>query len=571
METNMDRRSFLIGGTAAGVMAIAGGALAGCSTAASSGSSGSQPSTEANATEGSKATGSADAGKTAPIEPVSPPSSWDAEADIVVVGTGGGGLNAASRARQEGLSVIVVEKLMQPGGNTQSATMFTIPGGTAGQDAIEFGTPAYPFDSTKFTDYIMKGLGQGGSPEMIKHIADNLPNVFNWMTETYKLEWTLGWGGTFYEVQPVGMTKIIEAAYAYAQEMGAEFMLGTEAKALVMDGDRVVGVKAKGKDGNEVYLHGKKAVLLCGGGFAANKDLLAEYCPSAVKRAVSCYLANTDTGDCFRMGLGAGAEITNRNSWVMFDGGMPWEEFGQEWCHYLYDGATQLVRQPWLSIGRDGQRVRYIESVAPGGLTDQATVETGTPGNRTYVLFDANWDEYLQTFNQKACRQPIQDGVARQSYTPEYYQDYHAGVQDAIDAGIIRKFDTLEELAESLELEPSVVKAAVDKWNAMVATGKDDFMYPLKDEYLHPIDTPPYYGAMIAGNIFSTSTGLLINTKMQVLSTGGSPIPGLYAGWHTAGGAGADDVVGSMLYDTGGVSRSYLGGYLAVGSIAAEE
>lgn len=93
----------------------------------------------------------------------------------------------------------------------------------------------------------------------------------------------------------------------------------------------------------------------------------------------------------------------------------------------------------------------------------------------------------------------------------------------------------------------------------------------MKDEWLHPVNEAPYCGAVIGGNIFSTTTGLKINTKMQVVSTEGKVIPGLYAGWHTAGGAGTYGMPISMAADTGGVSRSYLGGYLAVNTIVEEE
>ena len=564
MGKTLNRREFLLGMGASGLAVAGAGALAGCAPKSQeqAGAAADGAAQQATANEA-----------TAPIEPVGVPASWDKETDIVVVGSGGGGLNAAVRARELGLSVVVVDKLPKPGGNSRSATMFTIGGGTPQQNEAQLATPSYPYEVDKWVDHMMMGMGQGANPEMLHLIGENLSKCFAWMTETYDLAWTMGPHGDFFATAPVGMDKIIDAAYARGQEQGAEYLLGTKAQALVMDGDRVVGVKVEGEGGKEMYLHGTKAVLLTGGGFAANRDLLAEYCPSALKRAASCYLANeTDMGDCFRMGQGAGADVVNRNSYTMFDGGMDWLETGNGgWCHYLYDGATQLVRQPWLNIRKDGTRNRYIDSSVLGALTDQATVECGGPDGRSYVIFDKNWDEYMQAFGQKACREPIQDGVARQPLIPEHYQDYHAGVQEAIDAGMICECDTLDELAEALGLDPDVLAASVEKWNAMVAAGHDDAPYPYPDAWLHPIDTPPYYGAKIGGNLFMTQTGLLVNTKLQVVNTDGKVIPGLYAGWHTAGGAAAPDAITSMAFDTGGVSKSYLGGYLAAAFIAEEE
>ena len=218
----------------------------------------------------------------------------------------------------------------------------------------------------------------------------------------------------------------------------------------------------------------------------------------------------------------------------------------------------------------DAGGVRFGGGRPEGGCQGGACGSRG-PDGRSFVVFDSNWDEYLQTFGQKACREPIQEGVARQPLVPEYYQDYHAGVQDAIDAGIIKECGTLAELAEELGLDADVLVRTVEDWNAMVATGHDDEVFPYEDGWLHPVDTPPYYGAKISGNLFMTQTGLLVNTRLQVLDTEGRAIPGLYAGWHTAGGAAAPDAVTSMAFDTGGVSKSYLGGYLAAESIAELE
>lgn len=566
IDSSISRRGF-VGSTAAIAAGIAAGtALAPRLSHAS----------DAKETESSSVSG--DSENTAPIPPVEVPASWDDEADIVVVGAGGGGLNAAVHASELGMSVIVVEKLPTVGGNTQNATMFTGVNNTQQQNDAQFAIPAYPFDVTQWIDYIQGGTCHSSDPAMLKVIGENMPVVFDWMTQTYGIEWTLAGGGSFYYCQPIGMSSIVNAAYDKGTELGARFLTSTKAEALVMDGDRVVGIKAIDGDGNEIFLHGEKAVLLTAGGFAANRDLLAEYCPSALKRAAACYLANCDSGDCFRMGLGVNAAVADKNSFTMFDGGMDWIEHGGEWCRYLYDGATQIVRQPWLSVKKDGSRIRYIDSTKLGALTDQGAVETAEPDCRTRVIFDANWDSYIKGadnysagFAQHACREPIQEGNYRHDLVLEAYNDYHNGFQEALDAGVIVQADTIEELAEKLDMEPDVLRASVDKWNETCAAGQDDFVYPLQPQWLHPVETAPFYGAKIGGFLFMTSTGLKINTSMQVLSEDGIVIPGLYAGWYTAGGPGGSDLLTSMSYDFGGVSRSYLGGYLAAEAIASEE
>ena len=155
---------------------------------------------------------------------------------------------------------------------------------------------------------------------------------------------------------------------------------------------------------------------------------------------------------------------------------------------------------------------------------------------------------------------------------PEHYRDWHHGVQDAIDADVLKRRDTLEELEADLGFAPGVLTSAVAKWNECCERGEDDFMYPMPPEWLHAIVKPPFYGCRIGGNLYGTKAGLLINDQMQVVGTNGLVIPGLYAGWHTAGGACGensyigDPILGSLMGDVG---LAFCGGYLC-GTSAVE-
>ena len=59
-----------------------------------------------------------------PILPVDPPAKWDHEADLVIVGSGGGGLAGALIAADKGFSVILLEKMDGTGGTSQYAGAF---------------------------------------------------------------------------------------------------------------------------------------------------------------------------------------------------------------------------------------------------------------------------------------------------------------------------------------------------------------------------------------------------------------------------------------------------------------
>ncbi|MEG0504422.1 MAG: FAD-binding protein, partial [Raoultibacter sp.] len=145
---------------------------------------------------------------------------------------------------------------------------------------------------------------------------------------------------------------------------------------------------------------------------------------------------------------------------------------------------------------------------------------------------------------------------------------------EAVERGAVKKADTLEELAEMLLLDPDVVKNSVKKYNALCEKGEDDELaFPYDPSWLSPIDTPPYYAAIIGGQIGKTLCGLRINGDFQVINEKGASIPGLYAGYSTAGGFIGDGTAGGFWNGTmyGGVGSSLVTGYIAAKKLAELE
>ena len=522
-----------------------------------------------------------------PIPPRALPARWDYECDICVVGAGGGGLNAAARAVQLGADVICVEAMGLPGGNAQEAGMCGILGGYSGQEEKKFAFPSYPFDPKALTDWAMDEYHYAADPKLIYRLACEGGKSLDWMADC-GVHWRLGEVPVY--VAPkrstldhhvLKMKDATDAMYNYGYAHGVDFHFQSPAVALVQDDDgRIVGVVVNEDYETERYIRADRAVILTAGGFCNNKALLDKYIPTAAMGCASSYLTAGERGECFRMGLGVGTDVSGFNSSASFDGGVDWQAEGGTWARFLYDGMTQLSRQPWLTIDRCGNRLRYMDSrVAEDGanaiyaLGDLATIQMTPPGHRSYIIFDANYEDHLGG---------IRPGALPQAADPRPGADREGA--GALPRLAPRRAGRHRRRRAEAPRQPGGARAPIwaspracspRPWRSGTSAcerGEDDFLYPMPAEWLHPIVEPPFYGCRIGGNLYGTKAGLLINDQMQVVGTDGRVIPGLYAGWHTAGGACGensyigDPILGSLMGDVG---LAFCGGYLC-GTSAVE-
>ena len=377
-----------------------------------------------------------------------------------------------------------------------------------------------------------------------------------------------------------------------AQKDGAEVRANSNVDTLVFDGGAVVGVKVTDEEG-EKFIHATNCVILCAGGMEVNRAMMAKYSATTLQGIANIATPPNGTGECIRMGQGVGADLAGYDSTGAFDGGVWWrdyDEFDTEMdCHINKDG-NQVVRQPWLRINRDGNRVPYIgtsarvypyvndASPSSEGLCETAAIEMSQPGGKTYCIFDSKYEQLMldNYFGQVICRKGkiLADDDPFYDRVPEYLRDWHTGFNDMVEAGVIRKCDTIEELEAALGLREGVLVDNVEKWNAACAAGEDyaaTYKYP--KEWLLALDEPPYYGAIVGGHVFGSKCGLKVNPDMQVISTEGAPIPGLYAAWHTAGGsAGEGNPAGKPLTGVfADLGLAFVGGYMAAGGVMKKD
>jgi fumarate reductase flavoprotein subunit len=98
---------------------------------------------------------------------------------------------------------------------------------------------------------------------------------------------------------------------------------------------------------------------------------------------------------------------------------------------------------------------------------------------------------------------------------------------------IIKKADSLEELAGKLNLPVPVFLDSVRKWNSAIEAGKDEEFGRL--DLTMKLESPPYFGIPTNTIAIGSSGGPAINCRQEVLRPGGKVIPGLYAAGEAAG------------------------------------
>lgn len=561
----MSRRSFVGGAAFLGLNAVGASMLSGCASG--------QEKADSETGEASKGTSEL-SDYVDPIPPVEVPSSWDHEADVVIVGTGGPGLVCAARLAEQGLTCIAIEKNTHTGGSTQEASNYgTCGGAKLHGDWGLFGTPynvndVIDFYAERTTDTadrnLLKALAYGG-PEVIDWYLDNGADLIDTSQEfgapESSFSSSLVWRGTQMKDGKMnfirGQKPLMDFLYQLGVSNGATFLLETPAKALVMEKDRVIGVQAEDPEGNIIYLKGEKAVILAGGGFPANPAMLKKYGGLAGGAADSVALS---TGDAIRMAQGCGAGISGIGSFAAMDGGPDNGKERTNIARSMFDGVTALARQPWLQIDKLGNRLPFFSPASKskyasefGSVYDcfyhMSSQQLRSVGSRSYVIFDDAYESNMENFAsvQIGGRKPVtpdwpwldQDEGVNVDRAPSPYvqHDWREGVALGMEDGSIKTADTIADLAKELDIDPSVLEQAVDEWNATCQSGEDDPLYYYNPEWLIPIEKPPYHAVKLGATLYGTYAGVSVTPKQEVTQEDGSIIPGLYAAFHTAGGA----------------------------------
>ncbi|HEX5193016.1 MAG TPA: FAD-dependent oxidoreductase [Solirubrobacteraceae bacterium] len=250
------------------------------------------------------------------------------------------------------------------------------------------------------------------------------------------------------------------------------------------------------------------AVVLATGGFERDPELAKHFLRGPMLGPVG---APTARGDGLRMAIGAGAQLGNMSE--------AW------WCPAISVPGETIDGAPMF-------RLILAERARPGTLIVDG-------GGRRFVNEAQNYNDLgrtLQNFNPAEFRFPhvpawmIFDNAVRTGYRLG-----PLGRRDPDPDWLIRG-ETVAELARGIEIEPAILEATVERFNAGASAGEDpDFgrgSYPY-DRFigrLGALGDGPYFAVAVLPGCLSTKGGAKTDADGRVLSIAdGQPIPGLYA------------------------------------------
>ncbi|MEU4658425.1 FAD-dependent oxidoreductase [Streptomyces sp. NPDC023723] len=511
--------------------------------------------------------------------------------DVIVVGSGGGGLVGAYVAASRGLRTLLIEKTDRVGGTTAySGAGIWFPGAApiaraGAEDDIEAARAYLRYVVADDDRVPLQDAYLDAGPKLIDELEqspwfqsftyDPVPDYY-----TDAPGATAG-GRTIFppriavaelgdhaalvrdsipverlgaERGPVfdgGRALIGRALAAFLETGNGTLRTQTRLTDLVVEDGRVVGVTADSAAGQAEF-RAARGVLLAAGGFERDAELRREHHTLPLDGSWSNG-APGNTGDALRAGVAVGA-------------------------------ATELLDEAWFVPGLvhpDGLPV--FHTATRSGIWVNAAGERFVNENRPYdqtghelIRLHSSTDvSHIPTHWILDQRQIDRDGFGGspdEPVRPEW-----------LESGALKKADSLEELAELIGVPYGALAKTVEEFNGYARTGVDerfhrgetpwDRMYSFivgfpagpvmnyliqpvpeaPNPLLLPLDTPPYYAATIVLSDIGTKGGLKTDEHARVLRPDGAAVPGLYAAGNTAAAMsghvypGAGTPIGSSL------------------------
>ena len=441
----------------------------------------------------------------------------DYTTQIVIIAGGPSGLAAAVQAAEDGAEVLLCEKASAVGG---AANM--------GMGPLGIGTKYQKQQMVDLTvekafQMFMEYTHYNVDARLVKRYFEQSAETIEWLEDmgvefegAYryfpKSEPTWHIVKTDQGIGPRAASFMNKALYARAQELGIKILLETPVKKILMEDQKVVGVLANDKDGNEIQID-CNAAILCTGGAGANKEFIQKETGYIHGEDMYNFAIPGMLGEGLKMAWEAGADhvpVRIEQAAIL------------EGLDDIPGSVANVMGQPNLLVNYHGKRIMNEEEMQNATFLSNAVSHQK---NRTaFSVVDSSIVKYY-----------IKNGVDHVSMVrpnPDV-SDFIEGVNIAKKNGNEGLFiaDTIEELAEKMGVDVERFVETVDDYNDYCDSVDEEF-YKEK-RYMRPIVKAPFYAVKIRPGGYGTVGGIRIDENCQACDKEFEPIPGLYA-------AGAD-------------------------------
>ena len=476
---------------------------------------------------------------------------WDAEYDVVIAGYGFAGGAAAIAAADAGARVLLLEKAPEghEGGNSRYAAQQAIwIDSTKASDAeiLEYfrrmrGLSTNPSDEV-YKAYIAEAKKQ---VEYLKFLgADNPPTSY--YAEYPEFPGSAAIGLTLVK-KPGGDGRLYGLIQKNVRERQAKGQIdvwfGAPAKRLLQDKQtKIVHGVAAEVEGKERLIRAKNGVVLATGGFENNMDMFRNF--AGMQRAYSKG-ARYNTGDGITMAMDVEANLVNLATINGPDPNVLNPETGISFGYMVAGpkdsawGGPAFTQYDVIMVGPDGKRFwNETEKTKHGRIKFHGDYRALVMPDPAFMIFD----EDARTASR-------------------IYGSWSEGAVKEIEKGLVKKADTIEELAKIIKVDPVGLKKQIEAYNAACAAGTDE-QFGRGKKFLKPLDKAPYYAVEVVPTYTNTQGGPQHDEIGAVLDRNGNRIPHLFS-------AGELGSIFSWKYNgTGNIGESLIFGRISGASAA---
>jgi len=505
---------------------------------------------------------------------------WSATCDILVIGSGAGGMAGAYTAARQGLDVIVAEATDRFGGmSAYSGGGMWFPGNAAllragDDDTAEAARRYYRAVVGDRTPEALQDAYLRTGPQLIDYLERD-PR-FRFMAypwpDYYGAEPDARAGGRHIVLEPFDAKEMGELKASLRPALGEErrgqpapeameggqaligrflltlsgmanvsLRLEQEMTALVYEEGRVTGAVLRGPQG-EQRIQARGGVLIAAGGFERNADMRREYGVPGDVAGSMAPPGNSGLPIQAAIAIGADVDLMEQGWWS--------------------PGLMQPDGTATFTLGFDGGMfvdqtgARFVSETLPYDRAGRAIIDRLQKGELTLPF-------WLVYDDRDGGMPPIQ--------YPNLPFDDPARYREA---GVWRSAPSLPALAETIGVPVDALVATVERYNGFCETGEDrDFqrgaepyerMFTGGELPMAPVERAPFHAAAFGLSDLGTKGGLKTDPDARVLDQNGQPIAGLYA----AGNSMA--AVSGAAYPGGGnpIGSSMVFGHLAARDVA---